>query len=206
MRTILVSMMICLLAASLHAQQERIDRDPGHAGFVAVQGGPTRLNGALGMLVGAGVYGGLDPHTRVGMTAALLVNDVRGMSDASTRTLRFGYGGVRCEYIVNPEDRFQASLYALVGAGALLLDGPVDEPRTGLAKSGGTNVVVTIDDDTDAFMVAETGLGVETAVAEYLRLGVNAGYRVVHGVETEGVDNVSVGGPIAAVSLRFGLF
>lgn len=206
MRTIIMAACALLSAACLYGQQSQ----PSSAskGFTALQGSPTRLNDATGLLIGGGLYAVLDPHVRLGLMAATLVTDVpgKGMTPASQRNLTFSYGGLYGEYVIAPEDPVHCSVYALLGGGGLLYHGSISQPPPGVAKTGGIGVDLYIDRETDGFVIAEPGLGIETGVAENLRISAGLGYRFVKGVQTDGVSDATVGGPVGTLSLRLGVF
>lgn len=208
MRSMMVTVCGLLAALSMHAQQSAAQPLAANSGFISAHVAPTRLNGATGLLIGGGLCALLGPHARVGLMAATLVNDVpgKGSTAASRRNLTFTYGGGYGEYVIDPESPVHFSVYTLLGGGGLLYHGTIEEPEPGVPKTGGVNVDLSIERETDGFFIAEPGLGIEAGVTEYLRVGAGLGYRFVHGVETDGVSDGTVSGPIGTLSLRLGMF
>lgn len=208
MRTIIMIACMLLFGAALHAQQAQIQPAVANGGFIAVLAAPTQLNDAAGLLIGGGLYAILEPHLRIGLMAATLVNDVhgRGTTAASRRSLTFSYGGVYGEYVFDPQNPVHFSVSTLLGGGGLLYHGAIDEPQPGVAKTGGIDVDIYIDRETDGFFIAEPGLGIEAGVAENLRVSAGLGYRFVHGVQTDGVSDATVSGPIGTLMIRLGMF
>ncbi len=208
MKTMMMIVCTLLFGAALHAQQAQTQPAVADGGFITLLASPTQLNDATGLLIGGGICAILEPHMRVGLMAATLVNDVhgRGRTAASRRKLAFSYGGVYGEYVIDPESPIHFSVYTFLGGGGLLYHGTIDDPSPGVAKTGSIDIDLYIDRETDGFLIAEPGVSMEAGVMENLRVSVGLGYRLVHGVETDGVSDGTVSGPIGTLMIRLGMF
>gem|GEM_PF-5223644 len=208
MRIMIMIVCTLLFGAALHAQQSSMQPAVADGGFISVLAGPTRLNDATGVLIGGGICAILEPHVRIGLMAATLVNDVHGtgMTAASRRDLNFSYGGIYGEYVIDPENPVHFSVYTLLGGGGLLYHGTIEEPQPGVPKTASIDVNLSIDRETDGFLITEPGLNIEAGVMENLRLSAGLGYRFVYGVQTDGISDATAGGPIGTLTLRLGVF
>jgi hypothetical protein len=59
---------------------------------------------------------------------------------------------------------------------------------------------------TDAVFVFEPQIGGYANITRWLRVGVTASYRLVGGVDTKGLSNGSVGGPLLGGQIQAGWF
>lgn len=175
---------------------------------------------ALGPRVRIGGYGGvssaythmLNRHgALLGLEAALLLSHrlslgVAGFGflrtpsgprdpvDNTPREFGVGYGGFVARYAFLTTLPVYASVGALVGGGAVVLHR--DDGNDGW------------DDDDDAqadgFFVVQPELTVEANMTRWMRLGVNAGYRITSGVQRFGLSESDLNGPVIGAHVQFG--
>lgn len=123
-----------------------------------------------------------------------LVNQMRppagSTGRADRRRLRLGYAGVLLEYIVAPMSMVHGSLSVLVGGGGVS-DADAD---------------VGPQNEMDRFVVAEPVATVEVNVTDFMRLAVEARYRVVGFVDMPGLENRDLRGWSGGLTAKFGRF
>jgi hypothetical protein len=169
-------------------------------GHVGGYGGLTvaysRVAGAGGALVGG--EGGVLIQHRLSFGGAGYgwTRDTRGPADIDgvPRDLQVGYGGLLVRYSVLTGSPVYASVGALVGGGALVLQRDSENDRGGAGRR----------DATDAFFVFEPQLSVQANLLRWMRVGFQVGYRLTSGLGRLGytesdLDAFTVGG-----TLQFG--
>ncbi len=110
---------------------------------------------------------------------------------ASNEDLTLGYGGLMLGYTFFSDRLVHGTLSALVGAGGM-----------GTRSRFGPDT----RDLNDAFFVFEPTATVELNVARHFRLGAALSYRLVRGVETDGITNSDLSGLFGSMVLKFGKF
>ncbi len=119
--------------------------------------------------------------------------------DANDR-LNFGYGGAIVKYHFFSREVANLSVGALLGAGGV-----------SIATYEGPGWPDEDDDDyhhkrTEAVFVFEPQVGGYVNLTRWLRAGVTAGYRVVSGVDTQGLDESDFRGPSIGGQMQAGWF
>lgn len=189
---------VLLAVASVRAQETLFDGDVAIGGF----GGPfmeaTSINKQFGLLVGGG-GGVIIGHTiRLGGAGYGLVNNVSDEEAPSGRPyLNVGYGGGFLQYVHRSDDLVHFNIGVLVGAGGV-----------GYRAQNGDDGDSGNGRDTlsDAFFVVEPSLDAELNVTRNFRISIGAGYRIVSGIQLQGLSNGDIGGPNACLLLKFGSF
>ena len=148
-----------------------------NAGVVCVEGGVI-LNHALSLGIGG-----------CGLASYVGAEDVAGLSRADGR-MEFGYGGAAIRYHLMSKEVVNVSIGALLGAGTITFD----EDTQG------------DDSYTDNVFVFEPQLGVHLNVTRWMRVAATGGYRLVSGVETEGMDNGDLSNLAVGGNVQFGWF
>jgi hypothetical protein len=103
-----------------------------------------------------------------------------------------GYGGVMLGYTLLPHQLLHATFTGLVGGGGL---------GARLRMNRDSNI-----DLADAFFVFEPMLTVDLNVARHFRLGASLSYRLVRGVQTDGLSNADLSGLFGSMVFKFGKF
>jgi hypothetical protein len=204
MKKLLVFLILISAAFMQLSAQERTLLSGGeitHGGF----GGPvikySEIKGSPGVLVG-GRGGWIINHSFViglggyGLANQIKSNDqnVSGFTPGSTY-LNFGYGGVELEYIIQSDDLIHFSIYSLIGAGGVSYrDNFWDSRRDDLHSPG------------DEFFVFEPAANIEANIISFMRINAGVGYRVISGLNFDGLKNSDLGGFTAALTLKFGKF
>ncbi|MBN1895347.1 hypothetical protein JW906_12670 [bacterium] len=194
MRQIVISAVCILFAVNLFGQEETLISDHFDSGFF---GGPvwkgTLMNGKAGLLSG-GRGGWIINHTFVigggGYDSMWDVRTDRTSVNGKTLYLGMEYGGLELEYIHRSARMIHYTVYALFGSGKIRLR--EHDPNR--------------DSENDGFLVADAAVNAEINIAGWFRLGIGGGYRLVYGIEAEGLDNGDIGGPSACLTLKFGKF
>jgi hypothetical protein len=105
----------------------------------------------------------------------------------------FGYGGLWLEYLVAPMNVVHGSVGTLIGAGGITYQRFRPEALAG-------------DVETTSVFVLDPVAGVEVNVTTFLRIAVQAGYRVVRGVDLASLGNAGASGFTLGGALKLGTF
>jgi hypothetical protein len=202
MRYLAVIFMLFALAANVAAQGEQtiFNGEVKSGGF----GGPvvkfTSINDQSAVMVG-GRGGWVINHSFVigggGYGEVTKINAPAGvMSEERPLDLKLGYGGLDLEYIVHPNSLAHFSAYTFIGCGtARYVDdaGAVTESDENASES-------------DLVFVLEPALNAELNVTSWFHLSAGVSYRLVNGVDLEGLKNSDLSGMAATLTLKFGTF
>lgn len=82
----------------------------------------------------------------------------------------------------------------------------VVHPKIGLVTGGGRLTLNENSNLRDNIYVVQPSIGAEINVFKWFHLGLEGGYRMVTGVNVDGLSNADVSAPFAQIDLRFGLF
>lgn len=207
MKKLFVIIFVTLFTLSLHAQEETLlEGEVVHGGF----GGPvvkfSNIKKDFALLVGG--YGGwFVNHTfLIGAGGYGLATKINASESAQAKygqgeqlKLMFGYGGAVLEYVNRSNKLVHYSINTLIGAGGVVY---TERDHYGYDEDD--------DDDhigpSDAVFVLEPGLNAELNVASFFRINAGASYRMVTGVNLEGLKNSDLSGPSVNLTLKFGLF
>jgi hypothetical protein len=164
-------------------------------GYGALSTRYARLHGDDGALVGIEGAMLIDHRLAIGLAGYGWTND-RHMSApeyVGQRYMKFGYGGLLVRYhVFIPQSPVSISVATLIGAGAV---GFTADRNDDLQR-----------DDSDSFFVFEPQLGVHVNLTRWMRAGVDAGYRIVSGVDRFGFTEANFRGASVGGSLGFGWF
>jgi len=105
----------------------------------------------------------------------------------------FGYGGLWLEYMIAPMNVVHGSVGTLVGAG-------------GVTYQRFRPQALVEDVETTSVFVLDPVAGVEVNVAPFLRIAVQAGYRVVRGVDLASLGNAEASGFTLGGAIKLGGF
>jgi hypothetical protein len=194
MNRIWAGIILFVLAGFAFAQDEQLIGDKIESGgFGAPVWKTTQLNGELAFLSG-GRGGWIVNHTLViggggyGTLTDVQTSLVSG--DGNKLYLRMEYSGFELEYIRHSSRLVHWTVKTLFGGGRIQLR---EHDPGRLVKS-------------DNFFVADANVNAELNVLKWMRVNAGAGYRLVFGIETEGLGNGDIGGPEAQVTVKFGKF
>jgi hypothetical protein len=112
--------------------------------------------------------------------------------------MQFGYGGAIARYHFFSRRVANLGVGALMGAGAIEIgtwDGSGQDWQTDYTHKR-----------TDAVFVFEPQIGGYANITRWLRVGAMASYRIVGGVNTKGLSNGSVSGPMVGGQIQAGWF
>jgi hypothetical protein len=192
---VLVGVLMCVVSFQVAAEEETLlGSDISHGGF----GGPvvklTQVNDQFGVMVGGRGGWILDHRFVIGGGGYGLTDTVKGNEIAfgNTPDIMMGYGGVEFEYIINPDQVFHLSVYTLLGGGGVFYNPDRDFNWD--------------DEESDAFFVAEPAVNLIVNMTHFLRIGVGMSYRLITGVELEGLSDSDLSGIAGNITLKFGIF
>jgi hypothetical protein len=107
--------------------------------------------------------------------------------------LNFGYGGLWVEYLIAPMEVVHGSVGTLVGGGAL----SVDAQREGVSPRNAAS---------DSLFVLDPAAAVEVSVSRLVRVGLEARYRIVRGVDLAGLGDSDLSGFALGTVVKIGVF
>jgi hypothetical protein len=107
--------------------------------------------------------------------------------------LNFGYGGLWVEYLIAPMQLVHGSVGTLIGAGAL----SVDAERNGVSPRNAYS---------DPLFVLDPAAAVEVNVSRLVRVGLEARYRIVRGVDLAGLGDGDLSGFALGGVVKIGVF
>ncbi len=155
----------------------------------------ARINGEDGAL--SGIEGALllDHRLAIGFAGYGWGNQQRVSSDRfiDRPYLHFGYGGLLIRYHVYiPNSPVYFSGAALVGGGAV-----------GLTETWDGDLY---RENTDVFFIVEPQLGVHVNLTRWMRMGIDAGYRITSGISKFGFTESDFNGVSLGGNIGFGWF
>jgi hypothetical protein len=173
---------------------------PAIGGYGGVGMLGTRINGVAGVLVGGDAALLVDHRLALGLSGMGLVSDIQGPAgaDGKASRLQFGYGGVFVEANLLGSSPVYFTVGGMVGAAGVAF-----------CAYGRHHWEVECNENTldeSVLFVAEPRIGLRANVLRWLRLGVDARYRVVEGYAARGLDNGDFSGPSVGGSIEFGWF
>jgi len=195
MKRSLIGLLLVGFFSFASGQDEQLISDKIESGgFGAPVWKVTQVNGETAFLTG-GRGGWIINHAFVigGGGYSTLMDVNAGMPTSSNGEklyLRMEYSGLELEYIHRSSKVVHWTVLALFGGGRLEIR--EHEPDRTFAK--------------DNFFVVDASLNAEINVLKWMRVNAGAGYRLVSGVDAEGLSNGDLGGPEAQVTLKFGSF
>lgn len=177
-------------------------------------GGPevrfTEFNNDFGVLVGA--RGGLIVNSvftvglaGYGLVTSHVVDGYQGVPYKgldSNAYLRIGYGGLHLGVIVEPNKLIHITAGILIGAGGAAYTTPYYYEWEG--KHDRDDYFRTYE--RSAFFVAEPQLSAELNLLKFMRMEVNAGYRLISGVSLPNTTNRDLSGFSGSIIIKFGKF
>ena len=186
---------VALFSTTLVAQEKTLlGGDANHGGYGAFF---TKVGQVIG---GTGVYMGgqgawlINHRLGIGGKGYGIVNEL-AVPELENIKLEFGCWGGLLEYHFFPEKMVNLHINSMIGAGGVrysVID--YQEPHD------------EVDWSDDGFFVFEPGIGADLHVHKNFRIGVNATYRLVNGVEYADLTNGDLSGLSAEFTLKFGAF
>ena len=124
------------------------------------------------------------------------------------RTLQLGWARYRLtdDMPIEGSNSFFRMKYNGLMIGLTPQSEKVVHPKIGFVTGGGRLILDDIDSNKDNIYVVQPSAGVEINVFKWFHLGLEGGYRIVSGVDVDGLSNSDVSTPFAQIDLRFGLF
>jgi hypothetical protein len=198
MKSILIILAVCLIAAPVMAGQETIFSGPITSGGY---GAPVVKFGKIGdeSAIWVGGKGGwlINHAFMIGGGGYGLVSEVgeyEYITYWSQRKLGIGYGGLILEYINKPNRLVHFSFETLIGAG------------------GATYLYHDFYDHwsndgySDAFFVLEPGINIMLNFTENIRAGAGVSYLITSGFELDDYEDSDLTGPMGQFMIKFGVF
>lgn len=155
----------------------------------------ARVNGDDGAFVGGEGALLIDHRLAIGLAGYGWSNERRMPIDGylGERYLHLGYGGLLLRYhVFIPQTPVSISVATLVGGGAVGFTANRDDQLR--------------DNNSDAFFIFEPQLGAHVYLTRWMRLGVDASYRLVSGVGRFGLTESNFRGASVGGSIGFGWF
>lgn len=118
------------------------------------------------------------------------------LPDEGPLDIEFGYGGFEVEYIIHPRSLGHFSLYALIGGGATNYVKDVGAVMDSNEQTG----------ESDFVFVLEPAANAELNVTTWFHLNAGVSYRLVKGIQQEGLQDSDFSGITASLTFKFGKF
>ena len=200
----LLLILLLVIGSVVYAQEETLmgQGEITQGGFGAPVIKFTSINKQFGVLVG-GKGGWIIDHTIIlGAGGYGLANNVEvvDIGDGRGPFLNFGYGGFDMEYIINWGKVVHTSLNLLIGGGA------VSHRNNYIVLDWNLNTSNFGTINTDNFFIAEPEINIEVNIVKFFRINIGASYRIISGVNLDGLRNSDFSGPSVVMTLKFGKF
>jgi hypothetical protein len=189
------------MIACAYAEERTLFNSEGmsHGGF----GGPqvlwTEFNGEDGLLVGGHGAWVVNKTFYLGGAGYGLVSEHAGPevpNYTETPELRMGYGGMLIGFILSNDRVVHTTADVLIGGGGI--NNNIGEEKEFYHDP---NVYRS---STDAFWMVQPMAHIEVNITDWMRLDISGGYRYVENIDSFGLKNDDVSGPVAGLTLRFG--
>jgi len=200
----LLFVFLFIFGSVIYAQEETFmgQEEVSNGGFGAPVIKFTSINSQFGVLVG-GKGGWIINHSIIlGAGGYGLVNQTDGpvSSVSNNVSLVLGYGGFEMGYIISSDKIVHSAVGILIGAGAVsqrknynIFNYNITLPN--LAALGYDN-----------FFIAEPEVDIEFNIVRFLRIDIGASYRIISGVNQNGLKNSDLAGVSGIMTLKFGKF
>ncbi|MBD3167538.1 hypothetical protein GF324_13140 [bacterium] len=199
LRNLAVLLMVLIVAATAHAQPRSLFGSDEFeiGGFGGVGTHYTTFKGDPGFLVGG--FGAFHVnkviYLGIGGYGLTTRHDAPAFPSGEDAVWNMGYGGGLVGVIWKSDDILHLAGDVLIGGGGVgkgLKDYDYDE-----------------DDDEhrhleDEFFMVQPMVHGVLNVTSWMRVTAGAGYRFVNGVDTRGLDNSDLSGPVAGLTFRWG--
>jgi len=191
MKKALLAVLTLMTTTSLYAERESliVFSDKWNL-FSKFELGYTEIDGNGGAQGGLSIGGLLNDKLAVGIAGHSILDTVETESPAleNISNTDFWYAGAYTEYVFNPHQLVYWSIDMLIGGGEL------NVKRT-VGGEAGENV-----------FVIEPGVNLMVNVTETFMLGLGTSYRMVQGVDVEGLSDSDMSGFSGTFFLRFTQF
>jgi len=170
-------------------------RNVKFGGYGAFGARYARVNGENGAFIGGEGAFLIDHRLAIGAAGYGWSNERRMPVNGYVGEpyMHLGYGGLLVRYqVIIPQSPVAISVATLVGGGAV----GFTANRDGQLRN----------DNYDAFFIVEPQLGTHVYLTRWMRLGVDAGYRIVSGVNRFGFTESNFRGASVGGSIGFGYF
>jgi len=203
-----IILLLLIIAPLAFSQREALfEGDIENGGFGAVSVKFSNIKNKSGVLIGG--YGGwlINHKLLLGLGGYGLVNNVP--ADGAVASIynfvreplvTFGYGGAILEYYIEPMSVVHSSVSCLIGGGGVLYR------QGGAGDYFNTHWGEPYRSNTSTVFVLEPGVSVELNMTSYMKVGLNASYRFVNGVDLVGIKNSDLSNFAAGISFKFGKF
>jgi hypothetical protein len=203
MRIPIYTLVLFLLSASAWGQEQtlfsgKLEKSGGFGGPVIKA---TQINNHEAFLIGGRGGWIINNSLVLGGGGYGVFNDVDAPKDlfvqpATPLDIEFGYGGFEIEYIFNTDALLHYSVYTLIGGGSTNFVKDVGEVTESNEQIG----------ESDFLLVLEPAVTGELNVTNWFRLNAGVSYRLVTGVEQEGLSNSDFSGLTVSLTFKFGRF
>jgi len=174
----------------------------GHVGgYAGLSSSYTHMLDRHGALLGVEAALLLSHRLSLGLAGHGFLRTPEGPADAyGEREFGVGYGGFVARYAFLTTLPVYASVGVLIGGGAVVLhpeSDDWDDDDWDDERDDGREEV-------DGFFVVQPELSLHANLTRWMRLGVNAGYRITSGVQRFGLSESDLNGPVVGGHIQFG--
>lgn len=195
MKKLAIIISVALLSTTLMAQEKTLlGGEATNGGYGAFFTKVGQITGGTGIYMGGQAAWMINHRLGIGGKGYGIVNEV-AVPELENIKLEFGCWGGLLEYHFFPEKLVNLHINSMIGAGGVrysVID--YQEPHD------------EVDWTDDGFFVFEPGVGVDLHVHKNFRIGLNASYRLVDGVDYADLTNADLSGLSAEFTLKFGIF
>lgn len=203
-----IILLLLFIAPFSFSQRESLfEGEIENGGFGAVSIKFSNVKNKSAVLVGG--YGGwlVNHKLLIGLGGYGLVNNIAADREVASiynfvrePLVTFGYGGAVFEYYINPNSIVHTSVSCLIGGGGVLYR------QGGAGEFFDSHWGDPYKTNTSTVFVLEPGASIELNVASYMKIGLNASYRMVNGVDLVGLKNSDLSNFSGGISFKFGKF
>jgi hypothetical protein len=190
-----LALAMILTSAALTAQEQTLlSRNMTHGGYGSWGVHVSQLNGETAYLSTSRLVWLINHSYSLGLGGYDLIGSVDGplTLDSESRFINLDLGGVELGYIFAPNSVIHGSIRVLGSLGQVEYHNDnLDDPWQG-------------EEDFVAAIVPSVDLMVN--VTSFIHMGINASYRIVNGVDLDGLTNADLSGPSLGAVIQFGKF
>jgi hypothetical protein len=157
--------------------------------FIGPTAGFGQIRDDFTLLLGARLACILNHRLAVGCAAHTLVNDLEIADVSGEPTLQLTYGGLVLGYIAGSGAVIHAAVSTLVGGG-------------GVGLKGGSPQ----GEDSDEFFIAVPEVDLEINISRNVRMELGAAWRLITGIDLEGVTDNDLDGVTGVFRIKLGTF
>ena len=204
-----IFVLVLVMAASVYASPRTLidTHTTDIGGFGAPTAAYSTFNGEDAMLVGGQGAMLINQGFYIGGGGYGMASRHRAPSagpGTSDSRFEFGYGGILLGMMHNSDRVVHMASDVLIGAGAVVNTYYNDYSDPHYTRDGDWDDGRDYSDD--PFFVVQPMVHVEVNILKFWRVGFSGGYRFVDGVNSFGLNDSDLSGPVAGMTFRFGKF